>query len=54
MTLKTYQVLFWVVLSGMIIVLAVYAYLFSRGLVTFSWAGERIQIEQPLDTTQGL
>ncbi len=36
MTQRTYHVLFWGVLSLTILVFSWYAYLFSRGLVTFS------------------
>gem|GEM_PF-6272409 len=36
MTLKRYQVLFWVMLSMTIFVFSWYAYLYSRGLVTFT------------------
>ncbi|MFO0704829.1 MAG: hypothetical protein U0517_02505 [Candidatus Andersenbacteria bacterium] len=36
MTSRTYHVLFWSVLSLMVLVFAWYGYLFSRGLVTFS------------------
>ncbi|MDP2587845.1 MAG: hypothetical protein Q8P33_03685 [bacterium] len=46
MTLKTYQVLFWVMLSLIILVMSYYAYLYSRGLVTFTaGSGSSSQVE---------
>jgi hypothetical protein len=48
MTLRSYQVLFWIVLGAIIIVFSWYAYLYSRGLVTFT-LGPNVQTNATTD-----
>ncbi|MFH0831148.1 MAG: hypothetical protein V1895_03755 [Parcubacteria group bacterium] len=38
MTIRTYRYFFWTILSLAVLIFAWYAYLYSRGLVTFTFS----------------